>query len=137
MPRKAKQAVQVAPSQQYGQGVQQEAAQQAIPLPNDTPSLTSGSQSPAPGPSASTSPQGLAQAMPASIPGMGGVFDRPSDRPWEHVSTGLPIGQGPGPEALRSQQDDSLLVRLRAMYSVLPNQDIADLIEVITENRDA
>ena len=135
MPRKQK--VQVAPSQQYGQAAQQEAALKAIPLPDNTPSFTSSAQSSPPIPTSAPAAQPMAEPPSPVTPGMGGAFDAPSDRPFEHVSAGLPIGQGPGPEALRSQQDDDLLVRLRAMYSVHPNQDIADMIDVILENRDA
>jgi hypothetical protein len=39
-------------------------------------------------------------AAPPVLPGSLGAFDRPTERPGEPVTAGLPIGPGPGPEAL-------------------------------------
>lgn len=66
------QAPTAAPGQQYGKAKEQIEAQKVVPLPAQ-PAV------PAPG------------AMP---------FDRGSERPNEPVTAGLPVGSGPGPEAL-------------------------------------
>lgn len=116
------QPVRVAPSQQYGQGVQQQAAQQAMPLPNQ----------------AATDQQAIHQAAQGVQPtpaGSLGAFDRPTERPGEHVSTGLPIGQSAGPEALSPYMGDDTGAQLRALYAQFPNQDLADLIAVHDANR--
>lgn len=82
------QPVRVAPSKQYGQGAAQEAAQKIVPLAN-----TAGGGAPAPMP------------MPAGpVPGDHGPFNRPTDMPQQPVTTGLPFGPGPGPEALGMPQ---------------------------------
>lgn len=58
-----------------------------------------------------------------------GAFDRPTDRPMEPVTSGLPTGAGPGPEALGMEAPGSDLVRtLRSMYARYPHPDILDLI---------
>lgn len=82
------QPVRVAPSKQYGQGVQQEAAQKIIPLPN-TAGLPAPGGAPAPTP-----------MPPAPLPGDHGVFNRATEMPTQPVTAGLPFGDGPGPEAL-------------------------------------
>ncbi len=123
MPRKA-QAIKVAPSQQYGQGAAQIAAQKAIPLPDN-------SQLPAPtaptGPTPGADAAQVAAPAPQPMP-MLGAFDRPSERPGEHVSSGLPFGGGAGPEVLPSP-DHSVGLQLRALYQNFPNTDLRDLIE--------
>lgn len=116
------QPVRTAPSTQYGQGVQQEAAQQAIPLPQAQP------------PSAPAQ-----QAAPANYqgptPGSLGPLDRGTDRPGEHVSTGLKVGPGAGPEVLGPYAGDDTSARLRSLYAQFPNQDLAELIQVADANR--
>lgn len=119
----ATQPVRVAPSQQYGQGVQQEAAQQAMPLPNNTGM-----------PAAAPAPQ--APPVAPAVPGELGPLDRPTSRPGEHVSTGLPMGGGAGPEAMMSGPSDDVGLRLRALYQAFPNQDLRDLIAAHDENMD-
>lgn len=54
-------------------------------------------------------------------------LNRPSDRPMEPVTAGLPTGPGPGPEALGLGQDDFLTV-LRAAYEVAPSPELLRLI---------
>jgi len=77
------------PGRPYGAGVEQERAERAMPAPqvadmqSRPPSLQSALE--------------LARQydMPPPSP-----LDAPSNRPGEPVTSGLPIGPGPGPEAL-------------------------------------
>jgi len=87
--------VQTGPSQQYGQAAASARSQSVVPLAPQ--SITPAA--PVPAPSAPTG-QG-----PAPIP-PGGFGDplRPTERPDEPVTSGLPIGPGPGPEALTMNQ---------------------------------
>lgn len=66
----------VAPGQQYGQGVQQQALSQAM-----SPTVNAGSPAP-------PLPPGLA-------PGSLGALTRPTERPDEPVTAGAPMGAGP------------------------------------------
>jgi len=70
-------------------------------------------------------------------PGQLTSLDAPSQRPNEPITAGLPMGAGPGPEALsalpaRGASDD--LFELRALYRMFPNEDLRRLIEA-AENR--
>lgn len=69
------------------------------------------------------------------MPGSIGSLTAPTERPGEHVSTGLPIGPGAGPEAMSPYTGDDTGARLRALYAQFPNQDLADLIQVFDGNR--
>jgi|SRR5580765_2123400 len=113
------QPVRNAPSSQYGQGVKLEAAQQAIPLPNN----------------AAPSAAPVAPMSPGILPGQIGAFDRGTERPGEHVSTGLSVGPGGGPEVLGPYSGDDTGAQLRSLYAQMPNQDLADLIEVFETKR--
>jgi len=93
-----------APNQPYGEAGQQLAAQRVIPLAG-APSLQ-GAGTPPP---SQTQPGGapaggpgdlLAQAMAHNGPGDSMVLDRPTERPNEPVTHGVPGGPGAGPEAL-------------------------------------
>lgn len=55
-------------------------------------------------------------------------LDAPDDRPDEPVTSGLPLGPGPGPEAIGLDPDTSVLAELRAIYARYPHPDILDLI---------
>jgi hypothetical protein len=78
------QAPSAAKGQQYGKATEQMTAQKVVPLPQS--SVAAGA-----GPSHAQ----------ATRPAPGAVaFDRPTDRPSEPVTAGLPFGPGPGPEAL-------------------------------------
>lgn len=81
------------PGQGYGEQAQQRAAQQVIPM-GAQPVATGGGGAGAPPqtPSAAPAPQ-----MP--LPGVK-PFTRPTERPNEPVTHGLPVGPGAGPEAL-------------------------------------
>jgi hypothetical protein len=74
---------------QYGQHTALIEAQRQIPM------APAGATAPAP-----TAPPPTAPAPPPVLPGSLGAFDRPTDRPGEPVTAGLPTGPGPGPEAL-------------------------------------
>ena len=87
------------PGQGYGEAAQQRAAQQAIPM--GSPPIAGGSSPAAPSAPAQQ-PQlqdvlAAAQAHngPGNLP-----LTRPTERPNEPVTHGLPVGPGAGPEAL-------------------------------------
>lgn len=50
--------------------------------------------------------------------------------PNDPVTSGLPIGPGPGPEAL-AQSADPTIAELRGLYAMFPNRDLAELLEDI------
>lgn len=74
-------------------------------------------------------PAGLPPTSSPVAPGGLGAFDRPSERPDEEVTAGLPIGPGPGPEALGTMNPTH--DELRALYQMFPNEDLRELIEDI------
>ena len=82
------------PNQSYGEASQQRQAMQAIPLPMQ-PSPGGGPPS-APRPSQNPSALGGAPMV-----GANGPLTRPTERPNEPVTHGLPVGPGAGPEALQ------------------------------------
>src|ERR1035437_7628277 len=90
--------VQAAPNQGYGEAAQQKVAQRAIPM-GPPPIQGPPPAAPAPGtalPGAGpSSPQ-----LPLAIPGAAGPLSRPTERPNEPVTHGLPMGPGGGPETL-------------------------------------
>jgi hypothetical protein len=89
--------------QPYGQAAAQQAAQRVIPL---TPPSGPGAAPPGPGgPSAGPSGPGMAPAVSSSpqqgkAPGSLGPLTGPTQRPGEPLTAGLPVGPGPGPEAI-------------------------------------
>jgi len=91
----ATQPIQVAPSAQYGQGVQQLQSQQAIPLPNNNALPSTANQAVQQQQAAATVPAG---PMPGEL---GGLQD-PSQRPNEPVTHGALSGPGGGPEVLQT-----------------------------------
>lgn len=116
------QAVKVAPGQPYGQRQQLEQAQQAVPLPN--------AQNLPAAPTQAAGPSALPQGGP--MPALPGAqpFTRPTERPNEPVTTGLPVGAGAGPEALSTSAPDTIGAQLVAMYRQNPNNDLLRLIEL-------
>jgi hypothetical protein len=97
-----------APSQQYGERQQQQAAQRAVPIaqPPGIPQSAAPS-TPAPTGTPSTpqgQPSGPAGPVGQGLPPVSGPgilpFLHPSNRPNEPVTAGLPTGAGPGPESL-------------------------------------
>jgi hypothetical protein len=84
---------QAVPGQEYGEAAQQRSAQQAIPM----------GQPPLPTPQAQSAPtsQGPMSALSgAPMVGANGPLTRPTERPNEPVTHGLPMGPGGGPEVL-------------------------------------
>lgn len=76
--------IRTAPGQPYGSAKQQEAAQQITPM----------------GPP--TTASGPAAPVAAAVPGGLTPLNAPSQRPNEPITSGLPMGAGPGPEVLAS-----------------------------------
>lgn len=62
-------------------------------------------------------------------PGSHGPLDRPTERPDEPLTAGIPSGPGPGPEVLGGMAGDDVGLQLRALYLAHPNEDIRSLIE--------
>ena len=92
--------VQQVPGQGYGEAAQQKVAQQAIPM--GSPPIQ-GPAPAAPAPGVALSPPGAGTPppqMPLAIPGAAGSLSRPTERPNEPVTHGLPMGPGGGPEVL-------------------------------------
>ena len=102
-----RQPVRTVPGQTYGQAGQQAAAQKAVPLPQSQP-----------------------VPQQPFVPPDPGLLSAPSARPNEPVTAGVPIGAGPGPEALGpySGPDDMVLAKLRAAYANEPNPGLEALI---------
>lgn len=104
MPRRAKTQAPAAPQDQaYGQRGEQIAAQNQLPLPDER-----GPVGPPPAPAAGGAPplapppppDPLAAAMAMAPPPPDGQLTAPTERPWEPVTAGLPLGDGPGPESI-------------------------------------
>lgn len=105
--------------QTYGTAGAQLAAQHQMPL-QQIPATTT------PGPS--TPPTASAPAGPLALgggpaPGELGTLHAPTQRPNEHVMTGVASGPGASPSA-----DDQLLGSMRGLYNVAPSSDLARLI---------
>lgn len=94
------------PGQRYGEGVEQQALQRAMPAPQVDQGLPDGQNAPRP----SSRPSVAAQPPEPAGPDMAAVqqylaqnnprlFDA-TQRPDEPVMTGLPMGPGAGPEVL-------------------------------------
>lgn len=112
----------VAPSQTYGDGVAQAAAQQAIPVPTASPT-----HPPASAPGQAPPPQ-MAPPDP-------GLLTQPTTRPNEPVTAGLPIGPGPGPASLATgHPDDQVLANLYRAYQTAPTEGLRALIEQTERN---
>lgn len=110
-----RQPIRVAAGQAYGERQAQEQAQRAVPLPA-APPVQVPPPSPAPGPA----------------PGSFGAFNRPTERPDEPLTAGMPMGPGPGPEAVAGSfmlsGNDQLIAELRGLYATYPNPDVARLL---------
>jgi hypothetical protein len=100
--------------QTYGTGVQQQRALSAVPLqPGSAPTR-----------------QPSSEVVPGVQPGQIPSLEDPTARPDEPVTAGLPIGEGPGPEALGMfpQAPEELSVA-RMLYAKYRNEDMRRLIE--------
>ena len=78
----------------YGTGTELQQAQQAVPVAG-APQPGIGPQQPQQG----GGPQG-GGPPPGPLPGSFGAFNRPTERPNEPITHGLPTGPGGGPEVL-------------------------------------
>lgn len=59
-------------------------------------------------------------------------IDAPTARPDEPVTSGAPVGPGPGLEAI-GHDPNPVATRLRAIYQLLPNDDLRELLEDLEE----
>lgn len=121
----AKIPVQAATGQQYGMHKAQVDAQRAQPMgPSPSPTV--------PPPAAPAGPS----VPPAPLPGQVVGLDAPSERPNEPVTAGLPVGAGPGPEALAPMglgDQSDVATQLRAIYSRFPNDDLRAVLEQLDD----
>lgn len=108
------QPVRTPPSTSYGEAAASERAQQAIPLPAQAQGAGAAAGMP---------------AAPAPLPG-DQPLGRPSDRPGEPLTAGLPIGAGLGPSASMPTPDPVVAV-LREGLRRFPNQALAALLEAM------
>lgn len=104
------QPITVASGQTYGSRREQVDAQKAIPLP-------------APAPPPAPPAQGTATAGPLT------PLNAPTTRPQEPLTAGLPMGAGPGPEALGIPRDGELVDFLRGAYGAYPTEELRGMIE--------
>lgn len=70
------------------------------------------------------------KAVPIQAPPPLAPLDRPTDRPDEPLTAGMPIGAGPGPEVLPAFGDDSL-THLRAIFTRFPDPHLRELLEAM------
>jgi hypothetical protein len=110
-----------APGGQYGEVKALLDAQKVIPLPTaNQPPVQQASPA-------------QAQTAPTMAPGDLN-FEAPTQRPSEPVTAGLPVGPGPGPEALNLPNDAATTaMQLRALYANVPaaqNNDFLRLVEL-------
>lgn len=107
------------PGQAYGAAQQQREAQSVIPVAG----------TPAPAPRVTPPSSGSGAVAGGPLPGALGFTD-PSARPNEPVTAGVPVGPGPGPQALSLMQDnEDVLLQLREAYRLYPNAETRRLIE--------
>src|SRR5262245_16634982 len=100
----------VPPGQTYGEGERQLESQRRMPVPAGPPPAPGGSATPSgPGGSAPPAPaeQPLQQRMARALMAAQGMrgsqsLYSPSQRPSEPITTGMAMGAGAGPEALRT-----------------------------------
>jgi hypothetical protein len=115
------QPIKAAPGGEYGNVTELKNAQRAIPLPNASATPSPPSQAPGGG------------SAPVVAPGDMN-FDAPTERPQEPITAGLPMGPGPGPEALNLPSDAATTAaHLRTMYASIPaarNNDFLRLVEL-------
>lgn len=116
MPRKRKtltgadaQDIKSVPGQRYGEGVDQQAMQRAMPAPDGMQASVPSVEIPemqAQPTSRAAGPESIAEFLSSNNPGL--LSQPGSDRP---VTSGLPTGPGPGPEILRLTGTQSPLAR--------------------------
>lgn len=97
----------------YGDKAAAQASLQAVPMASGA----SGGGAPP------VVPTGPPPPVPGALP-----FNRPSDRPNEPLTAGLPIGAGPGPGVM-APAVDPVIETLRAAARTSPNPAVFDLLE--------
>jgi hypothetical protein len=108
--------------QTYGQASQQAEAQRAVP-PGSAPAQVQAQQM---------------AAQQAPRPGARPLL-RPTERPNEPITAGADFG--PGPNAMqagimgRRIPEDPVMDQLKVLYSMFPNDDLADMIVKYSDNR--
>ena len=115
--RAGTQAIQVPTDTRFGQRKQLEAAQDAIPLPDNQ------TQAPAP------TQAGAAQPMPQSLVDVFGSSQRPS----EPLTAGASMG--PGPDRLGELPDDPIML-VRAIHMQFPSPGTARFLERAAQQAD-
>lgn len=70
-------------------------------------------------------------AAPGPAPGSLGAFGRPSDRPNEPTTHGLPTGPGGGPEVLRTQATAARTLIQQLANSPYASDDLRDLLNLM------
>lgn len=107
--------------QTYGEGAAQEASQQAV-RPGTSPATL----------------QGQAAAAQAPRPGEQ-VFNRPSERPNEPITAGVDFGPGASyaESGIRPRiiQEDDVLLRLREVLALYPNEGLRMLVSRYSNQR--
>ena len=105
--------------QTYGQATQQASSQQAV-SPGSAPSDVA------------------AQQVARPVPGAQSLT-RPTERPDEPITAGANIGAGPNAMQAglipRMIPEDPVLDELRALYSMFPNDDLANLLSKYGESK--
>ena len=105
--------------QTYGQAAQQASSQQAV-SPGSAPSDVA------------------AQQVARPVPGAQSLT-RPTERPGEPITAGADIGAGPNAMQAgltpRMIPEDPVLDELRALYSMFPNDDLANLLSKYGESK--
>lgn len=140
MPRKARttmsgekaQAVSPVAGQMYGAGVEQAALQRAMPAPqarsasspatpNAVPPTAAAGPNEPPMPSGPSRDDQFRLAMQAAqqMKGQPGLFNQPTDRPGEPVTTGLASGPGAGPEVLGTRGGNPTAQTLRRLSQLV------------------
>jgi len=105
-----------ATGQTYGEAGKQMAAQRAVPMA---------------APPTDVAPTATPQ-QPRVAPGSMGPLNRPTERPDEPVTAGAPFGPGRTQQLggyMGARNSDPILDELRAIYSVSPNEALADMID--------
>jgi hypothetical protein len=115
--------MQAATGQTYGKHAEQIAAQRAVPMAGPPSTATA----PAPHASAPIRP------VQGPLPGQVLPLDAPSTRPNEPLTAGMPLGAGPGPEALGDLAGigEDVNMALRAIFNRFPNEDLRRVLEMI------
>lgn len=110
--------------QTYGEASQQAASQQAV-APGSAPAQVQAQQM-------------AAQQQPAPRPGARPLL-RPTDRPNEPITAGADFGPGPTMSQAgimgRRIPEDPVIDQLKVLYTMYPNDDLADMIAKYTDNR--